>query len=75
MMQQAQKMQKEMEKAQEGLKTIIVEGTAGGGSVVVKAFATKEIIDILIREETVVCLDSFKKTSWVSPTCFLRFLH
>ena len=53
MMQQAQKMQKEMEKAQEGLKSVVVEGTAGGGSVIVKALATKEILEVLIKEEAV----------------------
>lgn len=53
MMQQAQKMQKDMQKAQESLKDIVVEGTAGGKMVIVKALATKEILEVIINEEAV----------------------
>ena len=53
MMQQAQQMQKDMAKAQETLKDITVEGTAGGGAVTVKALASKEIIEVVIKEEAV----------------------
>lgn len=53
MMKQMQKMQKDMQKAQEELAEKIVEGTAGGGMVTVKANGQKEIIDVVIKEEVV----------------------
>ncbi|MFY0544693.1 YbaB/EbfC family nucleoid-associated protein [Brevibacillus sp. H7] len=53
MMRQVKKMQEEMQKAQEGLKEKIVEGSAGGGAVVVKANGHKQIVDIAIKAEVV----------------------
>jgi DNA-binding YbaB/EbfC family protein len=53
MMKQMQKMQRDMAKAQEELKDKVIEGTAGGGMVTVKANGHKEIIDIVINEEVV----------------------
>ncbi|MFC0235941.1 MULTISPECIES: YbaB/EbfC family nucleoid-associated protein [Fictibacillus] len=53
MMKQMQKMQRDMAKAQEELKDKVIEGTAGGGVVTVKANGHKEIIDIIIKEEVV----------------------
>lgn len=53
MMKQMQKMQKQMAKAQEELKEEIVEGTAGGGVVTVKATGHKEIVEVIIKEEAV----------------------
>jgi nucleoid-associated protein EbfC len=53
MMKQMQKMQRDMAKAQEELKEKVIEGTAGGGMVTVKANGHKEIIDIAIKEEVV----------------------
>lgn len=53
MMKQMQKMQKDMAKAQEELAEKVVEGTAGGGMVTVKANGQKEILDVIIKEEVV----------------------
>ena len=53
MMKQMQKMQRDMAKAQEELKDKVIEGTAGGGMVTVKANGHKEIVDIVIKEEVV----------------------
>ncbi|MCC0566297.1 YbaB/EbfC family nucleoid-associated protein [Brevibacillus borstelensis] len=53
MMRQVKKMQEEMQKAQEGLKEKVVESSAGGGAVLVKANGHKEIIDITIKPEVV----------------------
>ncbi|MBF0709552.1 MULTISPECIES: YbaB/EbfC family nucleoid-associated protein [Bacillaceae] len=53
MMKQMQKMQKDMAKAQEELKDKIVEGTAGGGMVLVKANGHKEILEVIVKEEVV----------------------
>jgi DNA-binding YbaB/EbfC family protein len=53
MMKQMQKMQRDMAKAQEELKDKVIEGTAGGGMVTVKANGHKEIVDIIIKEEVV----------------------
>ncbi|MCS0542638.1 MULTISPECIES: YbaB/EbfC family nucleoid-associated protein [Fredinandcohnia] len=53
MMKQMQKMQKDMAKAQEELADKVVEGTAGGGMVTVKANGQKEIIDVIIKQEVV----------------------
>lgn len=47
------KMQKDMAKAQEELAEKVVEGTAGGGMVTVKANGQKEILDVIIKEEVV----------------------
>ena len=53
MMKQMQKMQRDMAKAQEELKDKVIEGSAGGGMVTVKANGHKEIVDIVIKEEVV----------------------
>ncbi len=53
LMKQAQKMQRDMEKAQENLASIEVEGTAGGGMVNVKATAAQRILEIKIDPEVV----------------------
>ncbi|USG65871.1 YbaB/EbfC family nucleoid-associated protein [Brevibacillus ruminantium] len=53
MMRQVKKMQEEMQKAQEGLKEKVVESSAGGGAVTVKANGHKEIIEIAIKPEVV----------------------
>jgi len=48
MMQQAQKMQEELARAQEEAATAIVEGSAGGGAVTVKATGAGKITEIKI---------------------------
>ncbi|QDX91936.1 YbaB/EbfC family nucleoid-associated protein [Brevibacterium sp. JNUCC-42] len=53
MMKQVKKMQDDMQKAQEQLKERVVEGTAGGGAVVVKANGHKQVIDVTINPEVV----------------------
>lgn len=53
MMKQVKKMQEDMQKAQEGLKDQVVEGSAGGGAVTVKADGNKQIKDIVIKPEVV----------------------
>ncbi|MCA0170778.1 YbaB/EbfC family nucleoid-associated protein [Bacillus hwajinpoensis] len=53
MMKQMQKMQKDMAKAQEELKDKVVEGSAGGGMVLVKANGHKEILEVIVKEEVV----------------------
>ncbi|MFM1655491.1 YbaB/EbfC family nucleoid-associated protein [Brevibacillus sp. B_LB10_24] len=53
MMKQVQKMQAEMQKTQEALKDKIVEGSAGGGVVTVKANGHKQIVDIAIKPEAI----------------------
>ncbi|HZG16763.1 MAG TPA: YbaB/EbfC family nucleoid-associated protein [Candidatus Bathyarchaeia archaeon] len=53
MMKQVKKMQDDMQKAQEALKEKIVEGSAGGGAVTVKANGHKQILDIAIKPEVI----------------------
>lgn len=53
MMKQVQKMQADMAKAQEELKTRTVETTAGGGMVKVVANGSQEIVSIEINPEAV----------------------
>lgn len=50
---QAQKMQEEMEKVQGELEQKIVEATAGGGMVEVKANGKKEILSVKIKPDVV----------------------
>ena len=50
---QAQKMQEKMQKIQDGLADIEVEGSAGGGMVMVTANARQEIIGIKIDKQVV----------------------
>ncbi len=53
LLKQAQKMQDAMQKAQEGLSEITVEGSAGGGMVTVKATAEQKILEIKINPEVI----------------------
>lgn len=53
MMKQVKKMQEEMAKAQEALKDKVVEGTAGGGAVLVKADGHKQVKEIVIKPEVI----------------------
>lgn len=53
MMKQVKKMQAEMMKAQEELGEKSVEGTAGGGVVIVTANGHKKITDVVIKPEVV----------------------
>ncbi len=48
MMQQVQKMQKDMELAQEELKSEVVEASAGGGMVTVKVTGDLELLEVKI---------------------------
>jgi nucleoid-associated protein EbfC len=51
--QQAQEMQEQMQKAQEEMEHEIVEGTAGGGAVTVKATGNGKIMEIKIKKEAI----------------------
>jgi DNA-binding YbaB/EbfC family protein len=53
MMQQVQKMQADMAKAQEELKNEVVEASAGGGMVTVKVTGDLELQDITIDPDAV----------------------
>ena len=53
MMRQVQKMQADMAKAQEELKSETVEASAGGGMVTVKVSGELEILDVRIDPEGV----------------------
>lgn len=53
MLQQVQQMQGEMEKAQAELANEIVEASAGGGMVTVKASGALEIKEITIKPEAI----------------------
>jgi len=53
LLKQAQKMQREMEKAQENLVNIKVQGSAGGGMVTATANAAQELLEIKIEPEVV----------------------
>jgi hypothetical protein len=53
LMQQAQHMQEQMQKAQEEIANETVEGTAGGGAVTVKATGTGQIVEIKIKKEAI----------------------
>jgi DNA-binding YbaB/EbfC family protein len=53
MMQQVQKMQAEMVKAQEQLKNEVVEASAGGGMVTVKVTGDLELTEVKIDPEAV----------------------
>ncbi len=53
LMRQAQKMQEDLQKAQENLVNITVEGNAGGNMVVVTANAAQEVLQIKINPEVV----------------------
>ena len=53
MMKQAQKMQAEMQKAQEELGQRIVEATAGGGKITVTANGAGDVLSIKISKDVV----------------------
>jgi nucleoid-associated protein EbfC len=53
MLQQVQQMQAEMAKAQEELANEIVEASAGGGMVTVKATGALEIVEVKIAAEAI----------------------
>jgi DNA-binding YbaB/EbfC family protein len=53
LLQQAQQMQEQVEKAQEEIAHETVEGTAGGGAVTVKATGAGKIIEIKISKEAI----------------------
>src|SRR5690348_5239369 len=53
MMAQLGQMQKQMEQAQEELKTAYVEHTAGGGAVTVKMSGALEVADITIKPDAI----------------------
>ena len=51
LMKQAQKMQNDMNRAQEELKTMTVEGIAGGGMVKVVMTGAQEVVSVSISPE------------------------
>ena len=53
LMKQAQKMQKQMEEAQENLKNISMEVSAGGGAIKVTINGEKQITDLVISPDVV----------------------
>ncbi|MBO1004751.1 YbaB/EbfC family nucleoid-associated protein [Pseudogracilibacillus auburnensis] len=53
MMKQMQKMQKKMAQAQEELGEKRIEGTAGGGMVIVTVSGHKEVLEVEIKEDVV----------------------
>lgn len=53
LLQQAQQMQEQVQKAQEEIANEIVEGTAGGGAVTVKATGGGKIVEIKISKEAI----------------------
>ncbi|MDZ7294585.1 MAG: YbaB/EbfC family nucleoid-associated protein [candidate division KSB1 bacterium] len=53
LLKQAQKMQEQMQKAQEALATLRVEGTAGGGMVRAVVTGTYEVVEVKIDPEVV----------------------
>jgi nucleoid-associated protein EbfC len=53
LMQQAQQMQEDMQKAQEEMAKETVEGSAGGGAVTVRATGTGKLIEIKIKKEAI----------------------
>jgi DNA-binding YbaB/EbfC family protein len=53
MMAQLGKMQEQMERTQEELKTLFVEHSAGGGAVTVKISGALEVAEIAIKPEAI----------------------
>jgi nucleoid-associated protein EbfC len=53
LMQQAQQMQEQVQKAQEEMANEVVEGTAGGGAVTVRATGDGKIKEVKIAPEAV----------------------
>ena len=52
-MQQAQKVQSKMERVQKELENLEVEGSSGGGMVIVKANGKQEVLSIKIEPEVI----------------------
>ena len=53
LLQQAQKMQKDMQRAQEEVEAFEAEGSAGGGAVKIKVRGNNEILSVTIAPEAV----------------------
>jgi DNA-binding YbaB/EbfC family protein len=53
LLQQAQQMQEQVQKAQEEMANEIVEGSAGGGAVMVKATGGGKIVEIKISKDAI----------------------
>jgi DNA-binding YbaB/EbfC family protein len=53
LLQQAQEMQEQMQKAQDEIAKEIVEGTAGGGAVTVKATGAGKLTEIKISKDAI----------------------
>jgi nucleoid-associated protein EbfC len=53
LMKQAAEMQKQMEEAQEAAKNEVVEGTAGGGMVIVRASGEGRLLELTIAQEAI----------------------
>ncbi len=53
LLKQAQKMQEDLQRVQENLVNILVEGTAGGGMVKVTANAQGQVVNINIEKEVI----------------------
>jgi DNA-binding YbaB/EbfC family protein len=53
LLQQTQKMQRDMQKAQEEAEGFLAEGSAGGGSVKITVNGKNEVITVSIRPEAV----------------------
>lgn len=53
LLKQAQKMQADMQKAQEELESKEIEASVGGGAVLVRVNGKKELVDIQIKPEVV----------------------
>ncbi len=53
LLKQAQKMQEELQRVQENLVNILVEGSAGGGMVKVTANAQGQVVNIEIEPEVI----------------------
>ena len=53
MLKQAQKMQAEMARVQEDMKSLTAEAAAGGGAVTVKVNGHKEVMEIKIKPEAI----------------------
>ena len=53
LLQQAQQMQEQVQKAQEEIAKEIVEGSAGGGAVVVKATGAGKVTEVKISKDAI----------------------
>ncbi|HZO08526.1 MAG TPA: YbaB/EbfC family nucleoid-associated protein [Myxococcota bacterium] len=57
LLKQAQKMQKDLERAREDLKTARIEGSAGGGAVRVEVDGDGQVLGVRIQPETLATKD------------------